>query len=74
MAAATAHTCKQASKRGRKTKEKTEQYLLMASVINTVGHTQHWWFMPAILVTWEAEIRKMEAQGLPGQIAHETPK
>jgi hypothetical protein len=31
------------------------------------------WLMPAILATWEAEIRRMEVPGQPGQIVHKTP-
>jgi hypothetical protein len=29
--------------------------------------------MPAILATWEAEIRRVMVQGQSGQIVHETP-
>jgi hypothetical protein len=31
------------------------------------------WFMPVILATWEAEVRRIPVQGLPRQIVHETP-
>jgi hypothetical protein len=32
-----------------------------------------WWFMPLILATWEADIRKIAVGGQPRQIFHETP-
>jgi hypothetical protein len=31
------------------------------------------WLTPAILATWEVEIKRMDVQGQPGQIVHETP-
>jgi hypothetical protein len=31
-----------------------------------------WWLMPVILAPWEAEIGRIEARGLPGQIVRET--
>jgi hypothetical protein len=31
------------------------------------------WFMPIILATWEAEIRRMVVPGQPRQIVCETP-
>jgi hypothetical protein len=31
-----------------------------------------WWLIP-VLVTWKAEIRRIEVQGQPGQIVPETP-
>jgi hypothetical protein len=31
------------------------------------------WLMPAILVTWKAEIRRITVQGQPGQIVPKTP-
>jgi hypothetical protein len=34
---------------------------------------RHWWLMPVIPVTWEAEIGRIEVQGDPRQMVHETP-
>jgi hypothetical protein len=33
---------------------------------------RHQWFMPVIIATWEAEIRRLTVQGHPGQRIHET--
>jgi hypothetical protein len=35
--------------------------------------TGHWWLMPVILPTSEAEIRRIEAQDQPKQIVREIP-
>jgi hypothetical protein len=35
--------------------------------------SRYQWLMPVVLTTWEAEIRKIEVQDQPGQIAHKTP-
>jgi hypothetical protein len=29
--------------------------------------TEHWWLMPIILATWEAEIQRITVLGQPGQ-------
>jgi hypothetical protein len=34
---------------------------------------QAWWFIPAILATWEVEIKRIVAQGQFGQKVHKTP-
>jgi hypothetical protein len=34
---------------------------------------EHWWLIPVILTTWEAEIGRIMVQGQPRQIEHETP-
>jgi hypothetical protein len=35
-----------------------------------VGHR---WFLPIILASWEAEIRRIAVQGQLGQVVHGTP-
>jgi hypothetical protein len=35
--------------------------------------TRHWWLMPIILTTWEAEIRRITIQGQLRQIVQESP-
>jgi hypothetical protein len=32
-----------------------------------------WWFMPAILATWKADIRRTAVQGHPEQVVPKTP-
>jgi hypothetical protein len=32
----------------------------------------HWWLMPEILATWEAEIRRIAVGGQPRQTAYKT--
>jgi hypothetical protein len=39
---------------------------------NASQRARHWWLMPIILATQEAEIRRIEAQSHPGQIVLET--
>jgi hypothetical protein len=35
--------------------------------------TRHWWLIPIILTTWEAEIRRITVQGQPRKKASEIP-
>jgi hypothetical protein len=37
-----------------------------------LGLAGHLWLMPVILVTQEAEVRKITVESQPGQIVHET--
>jgi hypothetical protein len=41
--------------------------------IKKVFCTRCWWLLPAILATWEAEIRRIAVQGQPRKMAHKTP-
>jgi hypothetical protein len=34
---------------------------------------EHWWLMPVILASWEAEIQKIEVQGQPRKRVCNTP-
>jgi hypothetical protein len=35
--------------------------------------TRHWWLTSVIPATWEADIRRIEVQGQPGQKVFKTP-
>jgi hypothetical protein len=41
--------------------------------VKTAKLAGHWWLTPVILATREAEIRRIEGQGQPGQIALQIP-
>jgi hypothetical protein len=41
-------------------------------LIRKLHKSQHWWLMPVILVTQEAEIRRIVVQSQPKQIVLET--
>jgi hypothetical protein len=45
---------------------------LKTKSLKTKGTTGHWWLMPVILATEEAEIRRMAVWSQPGQIVCET--
>jgi hypothetical protein len=42
-------------------------------VQNFLSEAGHWWLMPVILATWEAEIGRIKVQGQPGQIVTQIP-
>jgi hypothetical protein len=37
---------------------------------NKERKVRHWWLMPIILATWEAEIRRIAIPGQPGMKKH----
>jgi hypothetical protein len=37
-----------------------------------ITEARRWWLTPVILVTWEAEIRRIRVRGQPRQIVHKT--
>jgi IS30 family transposase len=41
------------------------------SILEKRSKAGHWWLMPVILATQEAEIRRITDQRQPGQIVHE---
>jgi hypothetical protein len=43
------------------------------SYIKTLISAGHWWLMPVILVSWEAEIRRLMIRALPNQNIGEIP-
>jgi hypothetical protein len=41
------------------------------SPVKYKNEARHWWLTPVILVTQEAEIRRIEFQSQPGQKVHD---
>jgi hypothetical protein len=41
-------------------------------VVKNVPFSRHWWLMPVIPATQEAEIRRVEVRSQPQQIVHKT--
>jgi hypothetical protein len=39
-------------------------------LINLQARARHWWFIPVIPATWEAEPSSIKVQSKPGQIVH----